>query len=174
MPAEDRELTGREVVFLVGALERAGVRCWLDGGWGVDALLGRQTRPHDDLDLVVVTEDVAKVIRALSPLHFVVAEDDRPRRLVLRDHTDRQVDLHPIDLDADGTGWQRGAAADGSDAAYPAGDRGTGEIEGRPVPCISPSLQLQHHSGYEPTAKDRADVAALCATFSLVPPAGYA
>ncbi len=26
---------------------------WLDGGWGVDALLGKQTRKHGDVDIVV-------------------------------------------------------------------------------------------------------------------------
>ena len=93
---------------------------------------------------------------------------------MLRDHTGRQVDVHPVEIDpSDGTGWQRGALPDGGDAAYPAADRGTGRIEGRSVPCISPSLQLAHHTGYEPTAKDRADVAALCAAFGLEPPPGY-
>jgi lincosamide nucleotidyltransferase A/C/D/E len=35
-------------------LDQEGVRAWLDGGWAVDALLGRQTRLHSDLDLAVV------------------------------------------------------------------------------------------------------------------------
>jgi hypothetical protein len=26
---------------------------WLDGGWGVDALVGEQTREHEDLNLIV-------------------------------------------------------------------------------------------------------------------------
>ena len=175
MEAHPRDLTGREVVFLVAALQRGGVRCWLDGGWGVDALLGHQRRPHDDLDLVVVAEDVDPLLLdVLAPLHFTIAEDHRPTRLVMRDHTGREVDVHPIEVDpADGTGWQRGAMADGSDAAYPAADLGTGQVEGRPVPCISPSLQLDHHTGYEPTDRDRSDVAALCAAFDLTPPPGY-
>lgn len=172
----DLSLSGREVVFLLSALERGGVRHWLDGGWGVDALLGRPTRPHDDVDLVVVDEDVDPLLLdLLAPLHFTIAEDHRPTRLVLRDHTGRQVDVHPIDLDpADGTGWQRAALPDGTDAAYPAADRGQGRIAGRRVPCISPALQLAHHTGYEPTAKDRADVALLCSTFGLERPPGYA
>jgi lincosamide nucleotidyltransferase A/C/D/E len=33
-----------EVVALIDQLEQAGVAAWLDGGWGVDALLRRQTR----------------------------------------------------------------------------------------------------------------------------------
>ena len=166
MTAQRRDLSGREVVFLVSAMERAGVRFWIDGGWGVDALVGRQTRPHDDLDVVVVSEDVGVLVDTLARLHFAVAEDVRPTRLVLRDHVGRQVDVHPVEIDpVDGTGWQRGAMPDGSDAAYPAKELGTGEIEGRAVPCISPALQLEHHTGYEPTERDVADVALLRSTF---------
>jgi hypothetical protein len=40
-----------EVVDVLERLDRAGVPVWLDGGWGVDALVGRQTRAHRDLDL---------------------------------------------------------------------------------------------------------------------------
>jgi lincosamide nucleotidyltransferase A/C/D/E len=41
------------VVALCLRLQAMGIPIWLDGGWGVDALLGEQTRPHDDLDIVV-------------------------------------------------------------------------------------------------------------------------
>ncbi len=43
-----------EVIRIVGLLERQGLSVWLDGGWGVDALAGRQTRPHDDLDVAIL------------------------------------------------------------------------------------------------------------------------
>ncbi|HEV8651819.1 MAG TPA: hypothetical protein VG276_21080, partial [Actinomycetes bacterium] len=39
-----------DVLEIVGRLERAGVAVWLDDGWGVDALLGAQHRPHRDVD----------------------------------------------------------------------------------------------------------------------------
>ncbi|MDW2878247.1 MULTISPECIES: nucleotidyltransferase domain-containing protein [Bacillaceae] len=29
-----------------------GIEFWLRGGWAIDFLLGRMTRPHDDIDLV--------------------------------------------------------------------------------------------------------------------------
>lgn len=32
-------------------IEQLGIRYWLDGGWGVDALVGRQTREHRDVDI---------------------------------------------------------------------------------------------------------------------------
>ena len=38
-----------EVVALYTELETKGIATWLDGGWGVDALLGRQTRSHADV-----------------------------------------------------------------------------------------------------------------------------
>ena len=39
-----------DVVEVIDALELAGVDVWVSGGWGFDALLEKQTRPHDDLD----------------------------------------------------------------------------------------------------------------------------
>ena len=40
-----------EVLRVLDALEVAGVRASLTGGWGIDALLGRQTRAHGDARL---------------------------------------------------------------------------------------------------------------------------
>ena len=40
------------------------------GGWAIDALLGRQTRPHSDLDLWVVAEDLEALTRTLVDLGF--------------------------------------------------------------------------------------------------------
>jgi len=37
------EMPPEEVASIVDVLESAGVRLWIDGGWGVDALLGRGT-----------------------------------------------------------------------------------------------------------------------------------
>ena len=36
------------------------IRLWIIGGWGVDALLRKQTRTHDDLDVIVQQKDVGK------------------------------------------------------------------------------------------------------------------
>ncbi len=46
-------MSNEQAVELLGQLEEAGVQVWVDGGWGVDALIGYQTREHDDLDLVI-------------------------------------------------------------------------------------------------------------------------
>jgi lincosamide nucleotidyltransferase A/C/D/E len=42
-----------DVLEILYHLSKNEVVVWLDGGWGVDALLGAQTRAHDDLDVVM-------------------------------------------------------------------------------------------------------------------------
>ena len=36
-----------DVIALCRAFQREGVKVWIDGGWGVDTLLGEQTRGHN-------------------------------------------------------------------------------------------------------------------------------
>jgi len=65
-----KDLSAADVVTIVDRLERAGLHVWIDGGWGVDALVGRQTRPHDDLDLVILLHEVPAVERELALLGY--------------------------------------------------------------------------------------------------------
>ena len=53
---------------VVEQLEENGVEVWLDGGWGVDALLGRETREHDDLDLVAELRHSVRIVELLTGL----------------------------------------------------------------------------------------------------------
>jgi lincosamide nucleotidyltransferase A/C/D/E len=166
-------MTAGDVLAVLDAVEGAGLRVWLDGGWGVDALVGRQHRDHDDLDVVVELVAVAGIIEALAPLGFSTAEDHLPTRMVLRAPEGRQVDVHPVTFDDKGTGWQAGAGPGGGDAAYPADGFTTGSVAGRPVGCLSAGLQVQHHRGYEPTATDRHDLRLLADAFGLSLPPPY-
>ena len=160
-----------EVLRVLDALDAAGVRAGITGGWGIDALLRRETRPHGDVDLGVGTEAVDVAIGALRPLGYVVATDDRPARVVLMSESGR-VDLHPIAWDASGSGVQTGL--DGETFDYPAGSlEAEGKIGGRPVRCGTPELQLTFHAYYEPREHDRRDMAALAAEFGLSLPTSY-
>src|SRR5580700_5949323 len=47
------EMTALDAVELYKLFDRHGIKVWIDGGWGVDALLGHQTRKHDDLDVAI-------------------------------------------------------------------------------------------------------------------------
>ena len=44
-------MTSTDLVDLLHLLSEASIDAWLDGGWGVDALLKRQTRRHNDVDI---------------------------------------------------------------------------------------------------------------------------
>lgn len=158
---------------LLDVLAAAGVQVWLDGGWGVDALLGAQHREHGDADLVVRTSDLDRLRQALVPHGFAVAEDHLPTRLVLRTEVDEQIDLHPVVFDERGDGWQVGASPDGSDCRYPADQFTTGTVDGWTVPCLGPQVQLAHHTGYPPRAHDVQDVRRLTARYGLAMPPGY-
>jgi lincosamide nucleotidyltransferase A/C/D/E len=138
--------------------------------WGS---VGVERLDHGDVDLVVELAALDAVFDALAMLGFGVVEDYRPTRIVLRAVDGRQVDLHPITFDAEGTGWQAGAAPNGGDCAYPAPELVMGEIAGRAVRCISAGLQLAHHGGYEPRPVDRQDMARLSDRFELDLPDSY-
>ena len=55
----------------------------MGGGWGVDALAGRQTRPHADLDLAVEAGHLAGMLAVLGEAGFAVAVDRLPVRVAL-------------------------------------------------------------------------------------------
>jgi lincosamide nucleotidyltransferase A/C/D/E len=162
-----------DVVEVLERLDRAGVVVWLDGGWGVDALVGRQSRPHRDLDLVIARDDCPAARAALAELgfgHDLTAVPGLPARLVLVDAAGRQVDLHPVVFDGHGDAWQElGGDAWGD---YPAeGLGGVGVVGGRAVRCVSPEVQVRHHLGYPLGDGDRHDLALLAARFGVaVPP----
>ncbi len=152
-----------DVVDLLAALDDPGVGYWLDGGWGVDCLLGEQTRPHSDLDLVLPRADLARVTTLLLSRGYVVIRDWLPTSVALRDGSGREVDLHPVDPTPDGGGHQ--VLQDVTTWHYAAPVHGT--IDGRSVRCASAHDQVLMHQGYEPRPQDLADVRRLCDAFGL-------
>ena len=167
-------MTAGDVLEVLDALEAAGIAPWLDGGWAVDALLGEQTRDHDDLDLVVRDEDVQRAVSALSRAGFAMQLDDRPTRFVLADAGDRRIDFHPVFFSETGDAVQKGAGPNGGDARYPTSSfTGQGTVACRPVACLAPDLLVLFHTGYEPQAKDRHNVRLLCERFGILVPPDY-
>ncbi|MEU3840877.1 hypothetical protein AB0E88_12695 [Streptomyces sp. NPDC028635] len=167
-----------DVLVVLDALGRAGVRGWLAGGWGVDALLGRQTRRHSDIDIVLAREDGVedRVRLALAGVGYrrlddQVISDGRPLsvRWVLDDGL-VAVDLLPVDLARlpfagllDGRARTPTPAGDAPTAAAASDpvpdDRGV--VAGHVVPCLPLSLQLALHQDYPQRATDRHDLALL-------------
>ena len=162
-------MSAADVIEVVDTLEAAGVAVWVNGGWGIDALLCDQTRPHDDLDVVIRVADIEATLQALGELGFSMMTDERPQGFVVRDDADRRVDFHPVRFRSDGSGAQ--PMDDGPDWIYPAqGFSGSGSIGGRTVRCLSAEVQVLAHVDYEPDETDRRDMRLLRDRFGVVLP----
>jgi lincosamide nucleotidyltransferase A/C/D/E len=157
-----------EVVALVDLLEQAGIAVWLDGGWGVDALLRRQTRAHDDLDLVVELAHVPELRQLLAERGYLLLHGGAPKSFELVDDDGRQVDVHPVVFDERGDGIYRMETDE--NWAYPAaGFTGQGSVGGRDLRCLTPEVQALCHAGYDLDDDDRHDLAALRHAFGPWP-----
>jgi lincosamide nucleotidyltransferase A/C/D/E len=164
-------LTAPDLAALADVFEAAGIEVWLDGGWGVDALLGEQTRVHDDLDLVICLGDVASLVTALDRHGYEVAKGVLPMSIVLLDGAGRQIDVHPVEFTASGDGIYQ--MDDGRSWAYPAaGFTGSGTVLGRTVRCLTPEVQVLCHAGYDLEEDDVRDLAALRERFGVGPSTG--
>ena len=167
------EMTAHEVARLLRVLAAAGIRAWIDGGWGVDALIGKQRRRHDDLDLVVELEHVPKLQEVLRREGYAHKDRDAPLSFMVVDPLGRQVDVHPVVSDEDGDGiYQMDHERTWT---YPAdGFEGVGHVAGKRVRCLTARVQMLVHSGYELGQKDHDEIAILHERFGVAPPSGYA
>jgi lincosamide nucleotidyltransferase A/C/D/E len=161
-----------DVISLYRALVAAEAPVWVMGGWGVDALLGRQTRPHHDLDVLIEISDLERLRLCLIDLGFAlkytwddevmwVREDtwssplEQPTAFVYGHADSREVDVHAVRRSQDGTVemlWRVPYAftADGLSA--------TGVVDGHEIRCLSRELQKQAHTGYELPAQHLQDL----------------
>ncbi|WNM36796.1 amino acid transporter [Streptomyces sp. Li-HN-5-11] len=159
-------MTADDVLSILAVLREADAEVWIGGGWGIDALVCRQTRRHRDLDLMHREDQEPTVVAALADAGFIETLDRRPVRFVLTDPHGREIDLHPLVLAGDGSAVQ---ASPGPDVpfVYPASCFVTGTILGSTVPCLSPEQQVYFHRGYEPADRDRHDMAQLRQAFGI-------
>jgi lincosamide nucleotidyltransferase A/C/D/E len=169
-----------DVLEIIDLLEGSGVRLWVDGGWGVDALLGEQTRPHADLDLAVELADRELYEQAVAGagfefLYYDPANDDADGshlNWVVRDREGREIDVHLVDTSTT-TVTPDGDLVYGGMPYTVRSLTATGLIAGRPVPCGTAEFQMASHTGYEISDTDIHDVSALHRRFGLPVPAEY-
>jgi lincosamide nucleotidyltransferase A/C/D/E len=161
------DMDAERVLDLLADFERHDIRVWLDGGWAIDALLGTQTRTHDDLDVVSRAEDNERIVDLLNERSYVVRYDVAPSCFVLVDDEGHQVDVHPAEMQPNGDGVYH--MENGEDWIFPAtGFAGVGHILGRAVPCLTPDVVLHNHTtGYELDDAHERDVKAISRRYDL-------
>ena len=162
------EMTAVDAVEIFAFLTGHGIKIHVDGGWGVDALLGEQTRLHEDLDIAVEHREVPKLRALFGSRGYaeVLRDDTSAWNFVLADGAGHMVDVHSYTFDAEGNHI--------FGCPYPVDSfTGIGTIMGKEVACISPERIVEFHTGYEPDLNDYRDVSALCERFGLELPSEY-
>src|SRR5258708_9039702 len=138
------EMPAEALVDLLQLFEKAGIEAWLDGGWAVDALLGMQTRPHKDVDIILPISDLPQLREVLESKGFELQQGGTESNVVLADHSGLEVDVHAIAFDREGNGVYR--MENGSDWIFPAARfSGWGAVAEIAVPRFSPTNQLHMH-----------------------------
>jgi lincosamide nucleotidyltransferase A/C/D/E len=149
-----------DAIDIYQRLLESNIRVWLTGGWGIDALIGEQTRPHKDLDILVLVDDVVPMRGLLGREGYSLKElwsenawivdsvsREIPTAFVLHDVEGREVDVHAMTLDEQGNGipaWtSEGLVLSRKDLG------GQGLIAGVPVRCLSAEMQVRAHTGYD-------------------------
>ena len=138
--AAGRDMDIGEVLAVLADLTEAGCSVWVVGGWGVDALVGRQTRLHRDLDLALDARNETVALRVLERRGYRIETDWRPVRVELVAEGRGWVDVHPAVFDAAGHGRQ--ADVGGGKFEYPSEAFDQGTLGGVRVPCLSRDQQL--------------------------------
>ncbi len=172
-----------DVTHLYQRLMDEGIHVWLLGGWGIDALLREQTRPHKDVDVLILADDVVRLRDLLEREGYRLKELWSENRwdvdaqgveiataFVLQDAKGREVDVHAMRLDEQGNGipaWEgEGLIFERQDLA------GEGLIAGVAVRCITPEMQVACHTGYELPDAHRRDLELLHEKFGVAYPTG--
>lgn len=163
----DESMTVDKVHWFLDLFDELGITVWIDGGWGVDALLGECTREHQDLDIMLSWEDSAILVEALFARGFVdIHTDDRKDRNFVMGHPSHgMIDFHVIELTEDG----RAIYGPGEiDWIITESELNTvGFIGGRQVRCLSADYQVRSHTGYTLQDTDFADLRALHEKFGV-------
>jgi lincosamide nucleotidyltransferase A/C/D/E len=160
MPAE-------KVVELYRLLNNNGVEIWVDGGWGVDALLGEQTREHADLDIAIDHAHEAKMRELLEQHGYrVIRKNDKTEWNYIIGDDQHEIDVHVFGFNEAGENTYGTKYAKDSLT-------GIGKINGQTVRCIEAKWMVQYHTRYELAITDVHDVKALCAKFNIPLPRQY-
>jgi lincosamide nucleotidyltransferase A/C/D/E len=126
-----------------------GIKVWVTGGWGIDALLGVQKELWSENRQAIDARGI-----------------ETATAFVLHDAEGHELDVHAMHLDEQGNGIPDWDADEGF--IFTKQDlSGEGMIAGFTVPCITPEKQVLCHKGYEMPDKQRFDLKLLNEKFGV-------
>jgi lincosamide nucleotidyltransferase A/C/D/E len=168
MSKKTPDMTPEDAIGIVDLLNQNNIEVIIDGGWGVDALLGKQTRIHADLDVAVNHKDVPRIREIMETRGYqeIPWGDTWECNFVLSDDQGHLFDIHSCTFDETGNNVFV--------VKYPFDSwKGSGSINGFLVKCISPEWMVKFHTGYKLDENDYQDVKLLCRKFGIEMPEEY-
>lgn len=140
-------VTKENLIEVLDLLDSINMRYWIEGGWGVDILLGKQNREHRDIDIDFDEGFTEILLNKLKEIGYEIVVDWSPSRIELHHQKLGYIDVHPLILNEDGSARQ--ANPEGGWYELEAKWFSTALFEGRIIPCISAEAQKLFHSGYD-------------------------
>ncbi|MBP9771705.1 MAG: nucleotidyltransferase family protein [Candidatus Pacebacteria bacterium] len=142
-----------DVINLYTKLEEININIWIDGGWAVDALVGKQTREHQDLDIAVEDKDLSQLKEYLKSQGYKEAPraEDPMWDLVLKDDAGLEVEVHAFTLDEN----QEVVEQPYWDGYSKDSLSGVGNIAGQEVRCVSLNQLVKTHNKEKRALKEK-------------------
>lgn len=153
---------------LLDLFEANDIDVIVDGGWSIDALLGKQTREHNDLDLAVNRKQAKNLREILGTHGYQEIRRDGEANLVLADSNGNEIDVHIFEFDKENNNIYG--------IEYPCESlKGTGTIGDRTVKCISPKYMVEFIAEWvhKWPQKYAEAIPALCKKYSIPLPEQY-
>ena len=152
-----KEITTKEnLLEVLDLLDSLEIKYWIDGGWGVDILLGKQNREHRDIDVDFDGNFTVVLLDALKAKGYEITTDWSPTRIELYHSELGYIDIHPLIISEAGSAKQAGLNDDWYDFKAEWFSRAL--FDNRVIPCISVEAQKLFHSGYELREVDKIDM----------------
>jgi lincosamide nucleotidyltransferase A/C/D/E len=161
------EFTLEDHIPYLDLFEELELAIWIDGGWGVDVLLGEQTRPHSDLDFLIEKPDSDRLVLVIRKLGFIdVHTDDHSEwNFVMGTPEGKNFDFHVLEKSDDGN-YTCGSPEE-TMVITASAIAETGTIGGKTVRCPTPEYMIDSHTGYTIKETDIHDVTALHQKFGV-------
>ncbi len=150
------ETTFIQLQKVIALFKQNEITYWIDGGWGVDLLMQKQTRKHRDIDINFDASQSDKVVALLLDYGYQVQCDEMPTRMELYHDELGYLDIHPFILNADGSAKQ--SDYNGNYFLFDADFFTTVKFEEESIACMSLKAQALFHTGYELRDKDKHDI----------------
>lgn len=162
-------MTEKQAIQIVSKLKNENLEFWIDGGWGIDSLVGKMTRNHNDIDLFFELSNKKCVLSLLSADSF--EEVQKPysteNHQVWVNDDGREVDIHFFEWTENGDMLFEGEIFSKEYML------GIGKIGSYHVKTFTAEAHMLFKQGYEHDADDVHDVKLLADNFGLPIPQQY-